>query len=151
MAPRLKADARSHQGKLTKEDALSILFYPPMHGRFSDPYLKVLWEGVKLHFWFFFFIWASETKSFERSIIFRYGLPLYILRKGQKTKARWGVQCPAPFILGLSGRRVNFACKHCTLYKRPISNPHHNVVSPMHLYFYKKKFGFAPSHLSLFF
>ena len=33
------------------------------HGRFSDPYFKVLWEGVKLNF-LNFFIGASAIKSF---------------------------------------------------------------------------------------
>ena len=53
---------------------------PLIHGLFSDPYFKVLWEWVT-------FIGASATKSFERSRIFRYVLPKDILSKGQKTKA----------------------------------------------------------------
>ena len=38
----------------------------------------------------FFFIGASATKCFEKSRIFRYGLPKDILSKGQKTKAGGG-------------------------------------------------------------
>ena len=65
---------------------------PLMHGRFPDPYFKVLWEGVILNLLIFFlrhssFIWASATKSYEGSRIFRYGFPKDILRKGQKITA----------------------------------------------------------------
>ena len=53
-----------------------------MHGRFSDPIFQSAMsrEGVKLNFQILL-IWASATKSFEMSGIFRYGLPQDILDK----------------------------------------------------------------------
>ena len=69
-----------------------------MHGRFSDPYCKVLGEEVKTIFFQFFFIGASATKDFERSRNFRYGLTKDILSKGQKTG---GGEHPAHGRLGL--------------------------------------------------
>ena len=50
-------------------------------------------EGVKL---FFFFVGASATKSFVRSIIFRYGLPNDILTKGEKKAGGGVLQRPYP-------------------------------------------------------
>ena len=61
-----------------------LLFNPFDHGRFLDPYFKVLSEGVKLIFLNLLFIGASAIKSFVTSRIFRYGLPKDILNKGQK-------------------------------------------------------------------
>ena len=49
---------------------------------------KVLCAGIKL---FFFFIEAFAIKSWEKSRIFRYGLPEDLLSKGQKT-TRGGLQ-----------------------------------------------------------
>ena len=66
------------------------------HGRFSDPYFKVLWEGVKPNLLTLFFIGASAIKSFVRSRIFRYGLPKDILSKGQKNKGGGGRTVPPP-------------------------------------------------------
>ena len=48
---------------------LSNSLNPLIHGRFSDPYFKVLWEGGKTKFLDFFFIGASATKRFARSRI----------------------------------------------------------------------------------
>ena len=42
------------------------------------------------------FIGAFTTKCFERSRIFKYGLPKDIMSKEQKTKAGGGVHCKAP-------------------------------------------------------
>ena len=52
---------------------------------FLEPYFKVLWEGVNLNFFIVFK--RSAKKCFERSRIFRYGLPKDILSKMQKSKA----------------------------------------------------------------
>ena len=59
---------------------MSYLSY--IHERFSDQYFKVLWEGVKLNS---FSHMGIRNKSFERSRIFRYGLPEQIL-SAKKTK-----------------------------------------------------------------
>ena len=60
----------------------NYLFNPLGHGRFSNPYFKVLREGGKTKF-LDFFIGASATKRFARSRIFKYGLPPDILSKRQ--------------------------------------------------------------------
>ena len=74
----------------------SVNINPFGYGRFSDPYFKVLWEGVKQSFLNFFFLGASAIKSFVRSRIFRYGLPKDISSKGQTKQGRGGVQSPPP-------------------------------------------------------
>ena len=56
---------------------------------------------------------ASATKSFARSIIFRYGLRNDILSRGQKTKARGGgIGIPPQWIRGLKdlflGKKARF-------------------------------------------
>ena len=55
-----------------------------MHGRFTDPNIKVLREGVKD---FFFYLFLFETKKIET---FRYGLPKEILSKGLKATTGGG-------------------------------------------------------------
>ena len=51
-------------------------FNPLMHGRFSDPYYKVFWEGVKLMLYFFLHVGIRHPQQrAEKSRIFRYGLP----------------------------------------------------------------------------
>ena len=42
-------------------------------------------RGCKLKFWETNFIWLSATKSWEKSINFRYGLPEDFFSIGQKT------------------------------------------------------------------
>ena len=85
--------------------SLSFIWYhfvksyvnPSNHGRFLDTNFKVIWEGVKLFFLYFFIIGASATKSFSMSRIFEYGLTRDIMSKGQETKAReGGLQDPNP-------------------------------------------------------
>ena len=49
------------------------------------PIFKSALRGGKSKFFDFFFIGASATKKFAKSNIFRYGLPLDILSKRQKT------------------------------------------------------------------
>ena len=63
---------------------------PLTHGRFPDPYFKVLCKGVKLNF-LIFFIGASATKRFARSRIFRYGCLMIIL--SNRHKEREGALC----------------------------------------------------------
>ena len=45
----------------------------------------MLYAGIKLNFWNFFYIGASAIKSLEKSRIFRYGLPEDFFSEGQKT------------------------------------------------------------------
>ena len=45
---------------------------------------------------------TSTTKSWEKSRIFRYGLPEEFLSKGQKTTGRGGRTAPPPWIRGLT-------------------------------------------------
>ena len=45
---------------------------------------KILWEVVKLNFCLIFFIGASATKGWEKSSIFRHGLPFDFFGEGQK-------------------------------------------------------------------
>ena len=42
-----------------------IIINPLTYGVFSNPYFKVLWEGVTLNFLIFFFIGASATKVLQ--------------------------------------------------------------------------------------
>ena len=74
---------------------------PLTHGRFSDPYFKVLWEGGKTKFLDFFFTGASAAQRFARSSIFRYGCLKIILSKRQKGRGGRGVQRPPPWFKGL--------------------------------------------------
>ena len=70
---------------------------PLTHGRFSDPYFKVLSEGDKTKFLDFLFIGASATKWFARSRIFKYGCLKIILSIRQKAREGVGyVHCAAP-------------------------------------------------------
>ena len=67
-----------------------------MHGRFSDPYFKVLWQGGKTKFLDFFFIGASATKRFARSRIFKYGCLMIFLSNREKEGIGRSVQRPPP-------------------------------------------------------
>ena len=60
---------------------------------------------------------VSVTKSWERSRMFRYGLPEDFFCKAQKTTG--GVQgSPPPLIRGLRGAQVrrNFCCSTCSMH-----------------------------------
>ena len=60
---------------------------------FSDQYFKQLGGSKRKKI----FIWVSATKSFDRSRIFRYGLPKDIMSKWQKkTTAGGGRTGPPP-------------------------------------------------------
>ena len=66
--------------------SLSLTFHsfvvnPLLAGRFYRPKTKVLWEVKPT---FVDFVSSSATKSWKKSRIFRYGLPLDFFSKGQK-------------------------------------------------------------------
>ena len=62
-----------------------------MHGRFYKTKNLSSLRGIKIFVVdFFFFIGASATKSWEKSRVFRYGLPEDILSKGQNNTGGGG-------------------------------------------------------------
>ena len=82
-----------NQGVQTGSGSATLVLNPLMHGRFR-PIIESAVRVSKTDFLDLFFKWTSATKFFERSIIFRYGLPKDMLSKGLKTTT--GVQCPPP-------------------------------------------------------
>ena len=56
--------------------------------RLKENYIFKLWEGVNKNFGQQKFIWVSATKSWEKSINFRYGLPEDFLSKGNPPHPR---------------------------------------------------------------
>ena len=76
----------------------STSFNPLTHGRFADPYFKVLWAEGKTKFLDFFFIGASATKRCARSRIFRYRCLMIILSKRQKEREGGAYSAPPPMV-----------------------------------------------------
>ena len=80
-----------------------LIINPLTHGRFSNPYFKVLQEGVKQKN-LIFLIGASATKSFARSKFYlKYGFVKDILGKMQKNTLQ---------VEGLSVARAQMKCAY---------------------------------------
>jgi len=65
-----------------------------MHGRFSDPYFKVLWEEVKLNFWVFSY-GHPQQKVLKGQEISGMGCPKIFREKGKKSQGG-GRKAPHP-------------------------------------------------------